>query len=163
MFELRSYLPYLLNRVGFAVTDVFTESLAEAALTVPSWRVLAVLMSDGALRISELADLTSIELSTLSRLINTLAARGLVVRKAAKNDARVVNVALTARGRSIAAGLVPEATILEARLVEGISAAEVSQLKRLLDKLYVNITGEVASDADLQPAQPSARDRTAAG
>lgn len=139
MFDLRSYLPYLLNRVGFAVTDTFGETLADASLTVPSWRVLAVLMSDGVVRIGELAALTSIELSTLSRLVNALQKRGLVVRKTAKNDARVVNVALTARGRSVTAALVPQAEELERRLLAGMPANDVTELKRLLEQLHANI------------------------
>ena len=139
MFDLRSYLPYLLNRVGFAVTDTFGKTLADASLTVPSWRVLAVLMSDGVVRIGELATLTSIELSTLSRLVNSLQKRGLVVRKNAKNDARVVNVALTARGRSVTAALVPQAEELERRLLAGLPAGDVAELKRLLEHLHANV------------------------
>ena len=140
MFDLRSYLPYLLNRVGFAVTDAFGEALAEASLTVPAWRVLAILLRDGVLRIGELAELTSIELSTLSRLVDTLQRRGFVTRKNAKNDARVVNVALTARGRATTTALLPAAAELENRLVAGMPASDVAELKRLLDKLYLNIT-----------------------
>lgn len=139
MFDLRSYLPYLLNRVGFAVTDTFGKTLTDASLTVPSWRVLAVLMSDGVVRIGELATLTSIELSTLSRLVNSLQKRGLVVRKNAKNDARVVNVALTARGRSVTAALVPQAEELERRLLAGMPAGDVAELKRLLEHLHANV------------------------
>jgi DNA-binding MarR family transcriptional regulator len=65
VLDLRSYLPYLLNRVGFAVTDVFSETLAADDLTVPMWRVLAVLLHHGPQRIGDLADLTSIEISPL--------------------------------------------------------------------------------------------------
>jgi DNA-binding MarR family transcriptional regulator len=149
VFDLSSYLPYLLNRVGFAVTDAFNETLAEEALSVPSWRVLAVLFRDGSLRIGQLAELTSIELSTLSRLIGTLQRRNLVQRKTGKNDARVVNVALTARGRSTTARLLPAATGLESRLVDGMPAEEVVELKRLLDRLYANITRGSAENAPL--------------
>jgi DNA-binding MarR family transcriptional regulator len=142
VFDLRDYLPYLLNRVGLAVTDAFAEALAEASLSVPSWRVLAVLLNEGTIRIGELAELTSIELSTLSRLISGLQRRGLVARKDAKEDARVVNVALTARGRAVVQRLLPAAVSLESRLVSGMPAGEIAELKRLLDKLYVNIADE---------------------
>jgi MarR family transcriptional regulator, organic hydroperoxide resistance regulator len=147
VFDLRNYLPYLLNRVGFAVSDAFAGSLAEASLTVPSWRVLAVLMTEGTVRIGELAELTSIEISTLSRLISGLQRRGLVARKSAKNDARVVNVALTARGRAVVTRLVPDAVELEERLVAGMPAGEIAELKRLLVKLYVNITDQGAESS----------------
>jgi MarR family transcriptional regulator, organic hydroperoxide resistance regulator len=144
VFDLRNYLPYLLNRVGFAVSDTFAESLAEASLTVPSWRVLAVLMTEGTIRIGEVAELTSIELSTLSRLISGLQRRGLVARKGAKEDARVVNVALTARGRAVVQRLLPAAVDLEERLLSGMPAGDVAELKRLLNNLFVNITDRPA-------------------
>ena len=141
-FELRTYLPYLINRVGCAVADAFADDLAAEVLTVPAWRVLAVLLRDDRSRVGELAELTSIEFSTLSRLIDGLERRGLVARKPAADDARVVHVTLTSRGRSIATRLLPAAIDLEQRLVVGMSAAEVRELRRLLDKLYASIARE---------------------
>jgi DNA-binding MarR family transcriptional regulator len=131
VFNLQSYLPYLLNRVGFAVTDVFSEALAADDLTVPMWRVLAVLWHHGPQRIGDLADLTSIEISTLSRLLSTLQRRRLLGRKRARNDARVVMVALTERGVALTQSLIPAATELESILVD--------VLKKTLDKLYANV------------------------
>jgi DNA-binding MarR family transcriptional regulator len=138
--DLRSYLPYLFNRVGFAVTDAFGETLAPNDLTVPMWRVLAVLLYHGPQRIGELAALTSIEFSTLSRLLGTMQRRKLVTRKRARADARVVIVALTERGRGLTEALVPAASALEESLIDGLSADEVAALKRTLDKLYANIS-----------------------
>jgi len=142
MFDLTAYLPYLLNRAGFAASAAFADALAEVSLTVPAWRVLAVLLHGDRLRVGDLAERTSIEFSTLSRLIDTLQRRGLVARKPAKDDARVVHVSLTARGRAIAQRLLPEAVALEERMSAGMSAAEIRDLRRLLDKLYENIRGE---------------------
>lgn len=139
MLDLRSYLPYLLNRVGFAVTDAFSETLAGDDLTVPMWRVLAVLLYHGPQRIGDLADLTSIETSTLSRLLGTMQRRKLVTRKRARNDARVVMVSLTERGRDLTERLVPAATDLETNLLGDLDADEIATLKRTLDKLYANV------------------------
>jgi DNA-binding MarR family transcriptional regulator len=139
VFNLQSYLPYLLNRVGFAVTDVFSEALAADDLTVPMWRVLAVLWHHGPQRIGDLADLTSIEISTLSRLLSTLQRRRLLGRKRARNDARVVMVALTERGVALTQSLIPAATELESILVDGLEPDEIAVLKKTLDKLYANV------------------------
>lgn len=139
MLDLRSYLPYLLNRVGFAVTDVFSEALAADDLTVPMWRALAVLLHHGPQRIGDLADLTSIEISTLSRLLGTMQRRKLLARKRARTDARVVMVTLTERGRELTEALVPAAADLETTLVAGLTPEEIAILKKTLDKLYANI------------------------
>ena len=139
MFDLRSYLPYLLNRVGFAVTDVFAEALAPNGLTVPMWRVLAVLWHDGDQRIGDLAELTSIEISTLSRLLGTMQRRRLLSRKRGRQDARVVMVGLTERGRTLTRELVPAAVELEASLVGDLTPEELAVLTAMCDRLYANI------------------------
>lgn len=144
MFDLTTYLPYLLNRAGFAASAAFADALAEASLTVPGWRVLAVLLQVERVRVGELAERTSIEFSTLSRLIDALGRRGLVARRPAKDDARAVHVTLTARGRAIARQLLPKAVALEGRMSAGMSSAELHDLRRLLDKLYENIRGEAS-------------------
>jgi DNA-binding MarR family transcriptional regulator len=139
VLDLRAYLPFLLNRAGSAVAEAFGDALTEASLTVPSWRVLALLANDGPVRIGALADLVSIEVSTLSRLVASLQRRGLVRRIAARADARVVNVALTARGRALVDALLPQARALEERLVAGLAPGDVARLKELLDTLYRNL------------------------
>jgi DNA-binding MarR family transcriptional regulator len=140
VLDLRSYLPYLINRVGFAVTDVFGEALATENLTVPMWRVLAVLLHHGPQRIGDLADLTSIEISTLSRLLGSMQRRKLLNRRRARTDARVVMVALTERGRALTEALVPAAAELETSLAGDLTGEEIATLKRTLDKLYANIS-----------------------
>jgi DNA-binding MarR family transcriptional regulator len=139
MFDLRSYLPYLLNRVGLALGDRFSDELAVDSLTVPMWRVLAVLWHGGAQYMSDLSELTSIEISTLSRLVGSLQRRGIVNRKRGGSDGRYVQVALTARGRTLTERLLPKALALEERLLRGLSARDVATLKRLLNVLHANL------------------------
>ena len=75
------------------------DGLAGAHLSIASWRVLAALSSNGGLRQTDLAELTSIDASTLSRLITRLVRDGLVRRTRSKQDSREVTVALTRQGR----------------------------------------------------------------
>ncbi|HXP94262.1 MAG TPA: MarR family winged helix-turn-helix transcriptional regulator [Candidatus Binatia bacterium] len=147
MFDLRTYLPYLLNRVGVALVDRFSEELCAESLTVSMWRVLAVLRHDGPQHMSELSELTSIELSTLSRLTGSLQRRGLTTRKRGGSDARYVRVALTPRGKTLTERLLPKALALEERLVGAMPARDVAALKRLLDVLYANIRSQDMSSS----------------
>src|SRR5277367_219986 len=71
--DLGDYLPYLVNRVGTIIAEQFgADALARHGLSIADWRVLAVLASNGGQRQIDLADLTSIEASTLSRLVTRL-------------------------------------------------------------------------------------------
>ena len=71
--DLGDYLPYLTNRVGTIVAEQFgADALAEHGLSIAMWRVMAVLASHGSQRQIDIADHTSIEVSTLSRLVPRL-------------------------------------------------------------------------------------------
>ena len=60
--DLDNYLPYLLNRVGFALVSSYTaNALAPHDLSIDMWRVLAALSNRGELRQVDLAATTSIE------------------------------------------------------------------------------------------------------
>jgi len=135
MLDLSEYLPYLINRVGSAVSESFGDVLANDALTISMWRVLAVLLHNGPQYMSNLAEQTTVELSTLSRLIGTMQRRGLVARKRSTADGRQVRVTLTARGVALTTRLLPAAAAVEERMIDGMSRSDVTTLRRLLKKL----------------------------
>src|SRR6476661_4569429 len=97
--DLDEYLPYLINRVGSVMALRFGEDvLAPVGLSIAMWRVLAALSSTGEQRHTDLAGLTSIEVSTLSRIVTRLVRIGLVVRAPSKTSGREIAVALSDRG-----------------------------------------------------------------
>jgi MarR family transcriptional regulator, organic hydroperoxide resistance regulator len=139
--DLSEHLPHLVNRVGSALVARFSaDALAKARLSIASWRVLAVLSSNGALRQTDLAALTSIEVSTLSRLITRLSRDGLVKRSRSQADSREVSVALTPRARKLMTRLVPVATGLQDTATRSLSGREIAALKRSLRKMHENLT-----------------------
>jgi DNA-binding MarR family transcriptional regulator len=139
--DLSEHLPYLINRVGSALVARFSaEALAGAHLSVASWRLLAVLSNNGGLRQTDLAELTSIDASTLSRLISRLAHDGLVRRTRSKSDSREVAVALTPRARSLLRKLVPVALGLQTSATRNLSKRDLAALKRVLRQMHANLT-----------------------
>lgn len=138
--ELNEFLPYLINRVGSAVALRFTEDrLAAHALSIAMWRVLAALSSNGPQRQIDLAELTSTEASTLSRLVTRLVRLGLVNRSRSRDSNREVDVALSARGRAIVEGLIPAALRLEQELSRGLPQRDVAAVKRALRRMHANL------------------------
>ncbi len=114
--DLGDYLPYLVNRVGSIVAEQFgEEALAPHGLSIAMWRVLAALASAGEQRQIDLADLTSIDSSTLSRLVTRLIRVGLVTRTRSATSNREVVVKLSAKGNAVVSGLIPIAREYESR------------------------------------------------
>jgi DNA-binding MarR family transcriptional regulator len=138
--KLDDYLPYLVNRVGAALVATYTRrALAGHKLSIDMWRVLAALSNNGGQRQIDLAGVTSIEASTISRLVTRLARLGFVNRSRSATSSREVLVQLSPKGRALVKKLIPVAIALEETAATGLSTAELSQFKKTLRKVYGNL------------------------
>ena len=138
--DLADYLPYLVNRVGTIIADQFgAQTLAPFQLSIAMWRVMVVLASAGSQRQIDLAELTSIDVSTLSRIVTRLVRMDLVTRTRSENSNREVDIALSAKGAALVARLIPQGRAIEAAAAAGISAEELVVVKRCLRRMYANM------------------------
>ena len=150
--NLADYLPYLVNRVGSIIADQFgAETLAPHRLSFAMWRVMAALAATGGQRQIDLADLTSIDASTLSRIVTRLVRLGLVTRTRSPTSNREVAVALSAKGSALVARLIPEARDIEADAAAGIATEELAVVKRCLRRMYSNMKNRPAAATAARP------------
>jgi DNA-binding MarR family transcriptional regulator len=139
--NLDNYLPFLINRVGSALVARFTaEALVRRGMTIDTWRVLAALSNDGKQRQVDLASSTSIDSSTLSRLITRMVRDGLVTRTRSAKNSREVLIELAPQGEVLIGLLVPVAQDLEKAAREGIDADDLTAAKRVLRQMHKNLT-----------------------
>lgn len=138
MFDLTAFLPYLVNRAGARMAREFARALEPLGIELNEWRVLAALLAQDDMRMSELADMTSIDRTTLSRLVGRMADAGLVLRRSGE-DAREVRIALSERGLDTGRSILPLAAHYETVSLDGLSAEEAAMLKRMLVRVYVNL------------------------
>lgn len=141
MGPLDSYLPYLLNRAGARIAAAFGEEVRPLGATLQMWRVLAALRERDARRMGDLSGTTSIEVSTLTRVVDAMEAKGLVVRRRAADDARAIVLHVTPAGRRLTQRIVPVAERYEKVALVGFSPAEAERLKEALRRLYCNMDG----------------------
>jgi DNA-binding MarR family transcriptional regulator len=141
--DLANYFPYLINRVGALFVAGFTRDALDAEdLSIVMWRVLAALSNSGGQRQTDLAAMTSIEVSTLSRVVARLLKRGLITRERSASDNREVAVALSAQGRALVRRLIPIARKHEQRAVARLPARELEIARQTLRAMYDNLAGE---------------------
>ena len=146
--DFGNYLPYLINRVGFALVDNFTrDALAPHDLSIAMWRVLAVLSSNGEQRQIDLSEMTSIDASTLSRLVTRLVELDLVTRRRSKTSSREVVVELTPKGRGIVERLIPVAQNLERKAIADVPPKDLAIVRRSLRRMYENMAKSGATRA----------------
>ena len=138
--KFSEYLPYLVNRVGWLlVTDFGQNTLARHQLSIAMWRVLAVLANDDGQRQIDVAASTSIDVSTLSRVVTRMVKMGLVTRTRSATSNREVTVRLTPKGAAILARIIPHAIELERRAISGVPAEDLNVIRRSLRRMYQNL------------------------
>ncbi|MBX7056602.1 MAG: MarR family transcriptional regulator [Leptospirales bacterium] len=104
--------------------------------------LLFVLLHSGPLTMMELARRTRRDKSTVSALVEQLATRGFVLRRRDAEDGRRVVVDLGARARKAAPELMRISAAMNRRMLQGFSAAELTQLSELLLRALRNLESE---------------------
>ncbi len=159
MYHLTNSFPYLLNRVGVRIGELFSERIKSFGVTLPMYRVLAALWERTDQRLSDLSEMTTIEISTLSRLIGSLKRKGLVSRRRLEENARTVAISLTAKGRRLTEELIPIAIHFEEVAVRNRSAEEVDWIKRVFAEAY-ECLNEIQAEVTTLRASVRAKRRT---
>ncbi|MEX2647829.1 MAG: MarR family winged helix-turn-helix transcriptional regulator [Alphaproteobacteria bacterium] len=135
-FYLGDFLPYRLSVVTNRISRAFAGRYASAfGLSIPEWRVMAVLGSFAPLTANQVAELTAMDKTKVSRAVARLARAGHLKRAANPGDRRSSRLALTAKGRGTHGRIVPLARMLEAELVAALAPGERARLDAALDKL----------------------------
>ena len=134
--NLRQFLPYQLSIVTNRISASFARLYSERFnLTIPEWRVMAVLGQQPGLSADEVCSETEMEKVPVSRAVSKLLDKGLLIRKFSGRDRRRSILCLSETGYGMYAQIVPLALAYEAELKAVLTAEEQSQLERLLDKL----------------------------
>ena len=139
-YEFTNSVPYLLNRAGMAIGVRFTERIRSHGISLPMYRVLAVLRQTGCKNLGELSSMVSKGQSSLSRIIGNMQKKGLVTRVRPLDNARLVEIDLTTAGEVLADELMPIAIHFENVISEPMSEDQIKMLKSMLRQIYGQIS-----------------------
>jgi DNA-binding MarR family transcriptional regulator len=165
LYRLSNSFPYLLNRVGVRMGELFSRRIASYGVTLPMYRVMAALWEAGDQRLSDLSSVTTTEISTLSRLIGEMKRKGLVTRSRLEDNGRTVAINLTAKGKTLVEELMPIAVHFEEVAVANYSESEVARLKIVFREIYESlgsIEPEIEAAAKSMPKKSSPRPKARA-
>lgn len=130
----------LLTQICRAHRNLVASALDEISVHVGQDHVLYRLAIDEGMTQSQLAEALCLDASTVTKTLGRLERDGLVERRADRDDARVLRVHLTARGRGLVRPVIEIWDRAEQRLVKNLSEAERLLLRRLLAEVLVNLT-----------------------
>lgn len=169
MYRLTDSFPYLLNRVGVRMGELFSRRISSFGVTLPMYRVMAALWENGDQRLSDLATITTTEISTLSRLVGEMKRKGLVTRSRLADNGRTVAINLTSKGRLLLEELMPIAVHFEDVAVRDFSESEISHLKVVFREIYESLgsiepeieatKASLKSKRKISPSRPRSKPR----
>ena len=134
--NLKDFLPYRLSIVTNRISASFARLYSEKFnLSIPEWRVMAVLGQQPGLSADEVCSETEMDKVPVSRAVSKLLDKGLLRREFSGRDRRRSILCLSEAGYGMYAQIVPLALSYEAELKAVLTPREQSQLEKLLDKL----------------------------
>jgi len=124
-----------LQRATHVTLDALTGELTALGLTASEANVLANLADGAHLTASALAGRVGSRPTTMTAVLDRLAARGWVVREAHPSDRRAIVLRLTADGRRVARTVAAAYARVEAETLAALSPTAAQSLRRSLRRI----------------------------
>jgi len=160
--DLDRFLPYRLsvlsNLVSTAIADAYQRRFG---LSIPEWRVLAVLARYPGLSAAEVAERTRMDAVAVSRAVARLIAAGRLRRATSRDDRRRSVLTVSAAGAAVYREVAPIALGFERDLLASLNPDERAALDLVLGTLTTRAQAlaETGQAAEVAPARPGRRRR----
>jgi DNA-binding MarR family transcriptional regulator len=136
--ELERFLPYRLSVLANTMSTALAGAYAERfQLSIPEWRVLAVLARAPGLSAAQVAERTAMDKVAVSRAVASLVRARRIERRVEESDRRRSQLALTPRGLAVYEEVVPWALAYEEAVLRGVPVRARAKLSALLDDLLL--------------------------
>jgi len=132
----------LLRQIQGAMRRAMEEALRDSGLTAAQANVLTELAYGQARSNAELARLYSVTPQSMVEILASLERRGLISRSAKPNQGRAMPAELTKEGHSQLLSVHLAMRQVEQRLLNALSTADISQLRKLLEACLIGIERE---------------------
>lgn len=144
---LEEFLPYRIVVLGDRLSRRLARAYADEGISIPEWRVLAVISQEPRMAARDVAARTPMDKMAVSRAVAALEDKGLVTRSEDDDDRRVLVLALSREGREVFNRIARRAIAFERRLLERLNKDERRCFRAALDRL-----DEIDEEAEAAPA-----------
>lgn len=133
---LEDFLPYRLSILSNTVSSTIASAYNKRfRLSIPEWRVIAILGRFPGLSAAEVADRTLMDKVAVSRAVAKLIKSGRIDRQFADADRRRSILQLSDEGRKVHDEVAPLALKFEENLLHGLSDEEIQTLNNIMERL----------------------------
>ena len=133
---LENFMPYRLSVASHTVsTNIARVYEKRFGVSIPEWRVIAILGEHPGLSAVEVADRTLMDKVAVSRAVTKLIKNGRIDRQFADADRRRSILNLSDAGREVHNEIAPLALKFERELLQDLSADDLATFNKILDQL----------------------------
>ena len=133
---LEEFLPYRLAVLSHTVSTTIAKVYEKRfGLSIPEWRVIAILGRFPGLSAVEVADRTMMDKVAVSRAVTKLVKNGRIDRQFADADRRRSILNLSEEGRQVHNEIAPLALAFEEDLLQGINEEDYKEFNIVLERL----------------------------
>ena len=134
--KLEVFLPYQLSVLSNTVSTTVARAYDKRfKVSIPEWRVIAILGRFPGLSAVEVAERTMLDKVAVSRAVTKLIKKGRIDREFADADKRRSILNLSEEGQKLHDEIAELALAFERDLLEGLSPEELAQLTNLMERL----------------------------
>ena len=138
----------------------FRPMLRSHGMTEQQWRVMRALSSKRTVEFSELVAMTFLLAPSMSRILKELENRKLIARETTDEDARKVNVSISAAGLRLIEKVAPHSEFIYAQISSRYGQKKLASLQAMLKELEEALSGELIELSPRSEAKSSTRLRT---
>ena len=151
--NVEDFLTFRMNRLSNALRTNLTKAyLEDFDLSLPEWRLLALVARFSPLRFSEVTSRSGMDKGQVSRTLRVMEKRGLTKLKVIRGSRAIealaapVLVSITAKGRALYKSVLPVARRRQAEMLLTLDEKERVGLYSTLDKLFATIGNAAIAD-----------------
>jgi DNA-binding MarR family transcriptional regulator len=139
-FTTEECIDYTLGKTVQSVKNLlFREFKANGHnITPEQWAVMSYLCKEDGLYQKQIADFLFKDKPTVTRILDLLEKRNLIIRMSDEKDRRKFKIYLTQDGKNTVKQLIPIANDVQEKIRNNMPLQEIEVLIKLLDKIYAN-------------------------
>ena len=137
-FAADESIGYLVKRVRAVLSAAVEREITDHDVTYDQWGVLLMMLKGRGDTATMLARGTDCDSGSMTRMLDRLEAKGMIVRTRSVDDRRRVELELTPTGKRVAERLVAAIVKVLNRHLEGFSVDELELFKSFLRRMLAN-------------------------
>jgi DNA-binding MarR family transcriptional regulator len=137
-FVIDDSIGYLVKRVRAMLSHAVEREIADSDVTYDQWGVLLMILTERGDTAAVLARGMECDTGSMTRMLDRLEAKGLIVRTRSTDDRRRIKLELTPTGEKLAERLVKAIVAVLNRHLDGFTVDELDLFKSFLRRMLAN-------------------------